>query len=83
MESITEFVVECVINSEFEFDEQRNDDSNNNQMAKKITPTKFKQDIPEFSLINRVATKSSMSFPNGISWYSDFVCEINPPPPKV
>ena len=83
MESIAEFVAECVVDSEFEFDEQRNDDNNNSQLAKKITPAKFKQDIPDFTLINRIAKQSPILFSNCISWDSDFVYEITPPPPKV
>ncbi len=83
VESVVEFIAEFVLDTDFQFDEKRGDDSNSNNLAKKISPLKFNHDKPEFSLFNSI-TKVEKTFAlETLSHVSGFVKEITPPPPKA
>lgn len=83
MESIAELVTECMTDSSFEFDEQRNDDSNSHSLTKKIAPAKYRQDIPEFALLNGNLSATLFVITGYLSDVIDVIHEITPPPPKA
>ncbi len=83
VESIVEYVAEFVVHSDFKFAEKRNDDSNGNHLAKKVSSLKYNQNLPDFSLWNEVVLSDEIVATSTQFIDSDFVREITPPPPKA
>lgn len=82
MESVAEIVAECIMDMPNEFPEQRNDDTNPNNVEKKNQTIKYREEFKPLQLFSFVKIEDILPLP--VKQYKfNFIREITPPPPKA